>query len=155
MASVVSRIVEVCVFRFTGANVEYLMLKRAKDDLLYPGIWQWVTGTIQEGERSLDAALREFREETALLAERYWIVPHVTTFYEAVHDAVHLSPLIAIQVEHGVDPVLSSEHEAFAWVPFSEAKRRLVWPGQRAGLELVNNFIVTGEEGANLLENTP
>ncbi|RPH37243.1 NUDIX domain-containing protein [bacterium] len=143
MASVVSRIVEVCIFRFAGNSVEYLLLKRGKEDLLYPGIWQWVTGTILEGERSLDAALREFHEETGLAANRLWIVPHVTMFYESVHDSVHLSPLFAVQVEHGADPVLSPEHQEFRWVPYAEARRRLVWPGQREGLDMVHAFIVT------------
>ena len=152
MASVVSRIVEVCIFRFAGNGVEYLLLKRAKNDSLYPGIWQWVTGSIQEGEKALDAALRESREETGLTANRFWIVPHVTMFYEPVHDRIHCSPLLALQVEDGVDPVLSHEHEEFLWVPYAEARRRLVWPGQREGLDMVNDFIVTGEEGANLLE---
>jgi dATP pyrophosphohydrolase len=152
MASVQSRIVEVCVFRFTGDSVEYLLLKRASQDHLYPGIWQWVTGKTLEGERSVDAALRELREETGLSPERFWIVPHVALFYESVHDQVHLSPLFAVQVEHGVDPVLSQEHESFRWHGYAEARRLLIWPGQREGLDLVQRFIVTGEEGAGLLE---
>lgn len=152
MASVVSRIVELCIFRFTGNGVEYLMLKRAEQDVLYPGIWQWVTGTVLEGERSLNTALREFREETSLPALRLWIVPHVTMFYDSAHDCVHCSPLFAIQVESGMDPVLSSEHQKFRWVSYAEARRLLVWPGQREGLDMVDRFIITGEEGAGLLE---
>lgn len=152
MASVVSRIVEVCVFRFSGNHAEYLLLKRAEQDSLYPGIWQWVTGTVLEGENSLHAALREFREETGMHGLRFWIVPHVTMFYDPVHDRVHCSPLFALQVENGVDPVLSPEHREFLWVPFAEARQRLVWPGQKVGLDMVDRFILPGEEGANLLE---
>jgi hypothetical protein len=73
-------------------------------------------------------------------------------FYESVHDRVHLSPLFAVQVENGVDPKLSPEHQEFCWLPYSDARRRLVWPGQREGLALVQGFIVTGEQGAGLLE---
>jgi dihydroneopterin triphosphate diphosphatase len=152
MATVGSRIVEVCIFHFTGDFVEYLLLKRAARDPLYPGIWQWVTGALLEGESSLDAAVRELREETGLNAERLWIVPHVTMFYESAHDGLHLNPLFAVQVENGVDPVLSREHEGFQWLPFDEARRRLVWPGQREGLDVVQRFIITGEEGAGLVE---
>ncbi len=152
MASVDSRIVEVCVFRFKGNGVEYLLLRRAEQDQLYPGIWQWVTGTILEGEKSLNAALRELREETKLSGQHLWIVPHVTMFYDSVQDSVHLSPLFAVQVENGVDPVLSPEHQEFRWAPYLEARRRLVWPGQREGLDMINSFIITGEEGAGLLD---
>ena len=152
MASVVSRIIEVCIFRFTGNAIEYLLLKRAANDALYPGIWQWVTGSVKEGESSLLAARRELKEETGFTGERVWIVPHVSTFYDPVHDRVHLSPLFAVQVETDIDPALSPEHDEFRWVSFEEARRRLVWPGQREGLGLVNSYILGGEEGAKLVE---
>ena len=152
MTTVVSRIVEVCVFRFTGNAIEYLLLKRAQEDPLYPGIWQWVTGAILEGEKALDAAFREFREETSMRGERAWIVPHVTSFYDASHDCVHCCPLIAVQVAPGTEPVLSKEHEDYRWASHAEARRWLVWPGQRQGLDMVQQVIAAGEEGAGLLE---
>jgi dihydroneopterin triphosphate diphosphatase len=152
MASVVSRIVEVCIFRFTGNAVEYLLLRRAKNDSLYPGIWQWVTGAVSEGENSLAAARRELREETGLTGVRLWVVPHISSFYDSLHDRVHLSPLFAVQVETDIDPVLSAEHDRLRWVSYEEARRGLVWPGQREGLDIVNNYILRGEEGANLVE---
>jgi dihydroneopterin triphosphate diphosphatase len=151
MADIVSKIVEVCVFRFKSNDAEYLLLKRAKDDLLYPGIWQWVTGSVADGEKARDAAFREFREETGFFPLHSWIVPHVSTFYEAVHDRVHLCPLFAIQVDDGREPLLSGEHEAYGWFSYDEARRRLVWPGQRQGLDLVERFVVGGEEGAELV----
>jgi dihydroneopterin triphosphate diphosphatase len=128
------------------------MLRRAENDSLYPGIWQWITGAIAEGEKSQDAALREFREETGLIGERLWSVPHLIMFYDPVHDSVHLNPLFAVQAENGKEPKLSHEHQEFGWMSYVEARRRLVWPGQREGLDMVNSFIVAGEEGAGLLE---
>ncbi len=56
MASVVSNMVEVCVFRIRGDRGEVLLLRRAKGEALYPGLWQLVTGGVLEGETSLHAA---------------------------------------------------------------------------------------------------
>ena len=58
MAIIVCRIVEVCVFRFVNDRPQFLMLKRSPGEQLYPNIWQFVTGSIVDGEKAYDAALR-------------------------------------------------------------------------------------------------
>ena len=63
MAEVTSRIIEVCPFRIKGDRGEYLLIRRAPDDPLYPGLWQFVSGRVEEGEKAHEAALRELREE--------------------------------------------------------------------------------------------
>lgn len=152
MAIIVCRIVEVCVFRFVKDRPEYLLLKRSHDENIYPDIWQLVSGSIEDGERASDAALRELREETALAPGRFWVVPHVNTFYDHSYDAVNLSPQFAVQIERNVEPRLSSEHCAYEWLSFERARPRLVWPGQRLGLEIVEKYILGGEQGGILTE---
>ncbi len=146
MPLVVSRLVELCVFRFTHDRPEYLLLKRSRADALYPGIWQFVTGTIKEGERALDAALREMHEETSLRPDKFWIVPYSSTFYDHADDVVNICPFFAAQVGSSEEPVLSKEHETFEWTPYKKARPLLVWPSQRSGLDIVDEFIVRGEQ---------
>jgi dATP pyrophosphohydrolase len=146
MPSIVSRIVEVYVFRFRDSRPEYLVLKRSSDDTLYPGIWQIVTGSIHDGESAVDAALRELAEETGILPKRFWTVPHANVFYDRSTDAMNLSPMFAAQAEPAEEPRLSSEHSTFSWLPSGEARRCLVWPGQRRGIEIVEQYIAGGEE---------
>lgn len=146
MAIIVCRIVEVCVFRFVKDRPWYLMLKRAPDERIYPGLWQFVSGSIVEGEKAFDAALRELKEETGLTPNRFWAVPHVSTFYDPAYDALNLSPLFAAQVGPRDEPRLSAEHSSYEWVSFEEAMRRLVWPGQRDGIAITEKFILGGEE---------
>lgn len=150
MASVISNIVEVCVFRFHDSHPEYLTLKRSMDDTLYPGIWQIVTGTIHDGEKAFDAALREVEEETGLKPVGFWVVPHSNVFYDRAADAMHVSPMFAVQVGPEAEPRLSSEHSASVWLTSTDAQRRLVWPGQRRGIETVEQIIASGEEGMRL-----
>jgi dATP pyrophosphohydrolase len=114
-------------------------------------MWQLVTGSMKEGERAADAALRESREETSLAPLRFWVVPFVNSFYVAVTDTVHLSPVFAIEAEADARVSLSPEHEEFRWCSLDEAKRMLVWPGQRTTVDLVHQYIIGGQEAARLL----
>lgn len=150
MAKVVSGLVEVCLFRFVGDRSEYLLLKRRAEDPLYPGIWQTITGSLTEGETAINGALRELREETGLRPARFWVVPHTSAFYDHRDDTMHVVPLFAAQVGPGEEVTLSEEHEAFGWFPFTEARRRVVWPGQKEGLGIVESYILGGEEAARL-----
>jgi len=151
---VVSNIVEVCVFRFASNAPEYLLLRRSRDQSVYPETWQYISGKIREGERASEAALREFSEESGLVAERLWVVPHCSTFYDVRRDEMNLCPMFAIQVPNQCDPVLSPEHSSFEWLPYETALERLVWPGQREGLLIVHEYLL-GEKPAARLARLP
>jgi len=142
--------VEVCVFRFVESRPEYLVLRRSPDEKVYPNLWQIVTGTIGEGERAIDAAFRECKEETSLAPHQFWVVPHVSTFYDYHTDTMVMAPQFAAQVELGDEPTLSPEHVTYRWLGYDEARRRLVWPGHRDCLDIVHTYLVGGGEAAKL-----
>ena len=145
MAQIVCKIIEVCVFKFENGRPWYLLLHRAKDEKLYPNLWQCVTGSIEGDEKAVEAAYRELMEETGMTPKAFWVVPFVNSFYDPEWDAVNLSPIFAAQVELGTNPVLSAEHFEFGWFSYEDALRKLVWPGQREGLRVVHDYIVRGE----------
>jgi len=149
MPLIACRIIEVCVFRFVHDHPEYLLLQRSADEPIHPSLWQFISGSINDGEKATDAALREMSEETALTPHLFWVVPHVNTFYDHAYDAVNLSPFFAAQVHVGDEPTLSAEHQRYEWLRYPEARRRLVWPGQRQGLEIVKDYIIGGEAAAD------
>jgi dATP pyrophosphohydrolase len=138
--------VEISVFRFRDVAAEYLLLKRSPDEPLYPNLWQLVSGTMRDGERAVDAALRELKEETGYSAERFWVIPFVGSFYDPQQDVVNLCPMFAAQVNVDTLPVLSPEHVRYEWITYENAIRRLVWPGQRQGLETVHRYLLSGEQ---------
>jgi dATP pyrophosphohydrolase len=152
---IVSRIVEVVVFRFGAAGPEFLLLQRAADEPVYPGVWQVVTGTVHDGESALDAARRELGEETRLGPERFWVVPHVSTFYEPRADELHQCPFFAAQVPPRAEPVLSAEHQEYRWLALPEALRLLLWPSQREGLRIAEQYVIRGEAAAAWLSVPP
>jgi len=154
MPAIVCRIIEVCVFKREEGTPKYLLLKRSNDDRIYPGIWQMVTGTVKQGEAAVRAAVRELAEESGLRPERLWVAPHVSAFYVAADDTLQMSPLFAVEVTSS-DPVrLSTEHQAFGWYPYEEARKMLVWPGQRRGLEIVQQYLLGEEKAAELTQLT-
>lgn len=150
MATVACKIVEVCIFKFQDDRPMYLMLHRSKDERIYPDIWQFVSGSIEKGEKAVDAARRELAEETSLRPKAFWVVPYVNAFFDPAYDAVNLSPLFAAQTEEGDEPRLSQEHDRYCWVEYEEAHRTLVWPGQRAGLRIVHDYLLQGERAERL-----
>ena len=155
MPRIVSRIVEVVVFRFSRTGPEFLMLRRAADEPLYPGIWQVVTGTVRDGETALAAARRELQEETQLEPRGFWVVPYVSTFYEPQADELHQCPFFAAQVGPGDEPVLSGEHQDYRWLPLADATSLLLWPSQREGLRVTEQLVIRGEMAATWLRVPP
>ncbi|MBM2844898.1 MAG: dATP pyrophosphohydrolase [Bacteroidetes bacterium] len=139
------RIVEVCVFRFVQDHPQYLLLKRSNNEEIYPGLWQFISGSIHDKEKATEAALREMYEETGLTPRQFWVVPHVNTYYDHAYDAVNLSPFFAAQVMPDDEPALSKEHQHYEWLRYHDARRKLVWPGQRQGLDIVKDSIIGGE----------
>jgi dATP pyrophosphohydrolase len=147
-------LVEVYPFRFHDDRLEYLLLRRSPMDTLYPGIWQIVTGSMEEGETPAQAAVREFREETGLIPSRIWVLPQVSSFYDVRRAGVESVPLFCCQVEDGQVPLLSDEHAAWQWLSAAEAKPLLAWPSQRSGVDLLEWMFGRGEEAETLLDLT-
>ncbi len=141
--------VEVCVFSLTADRPSYLLMRRSESEQLYPGLWQYITGSIEPGETAVEAALREMREETGFEPRRFWIVPFVNSLYDRAKDIVEMLPVFCAQVDAGLVPKLSSEHSVCDWLPYPEAHRRLIWPGQREGLTIVHEYIVGGQKAAD------
>ena len=152
MSRVVSRTIEVCVFKRSPEGPLYLLLKRSDDETLYPGMWQLITGSMHDAEPATTAALREFAEETGLTPAQAWVLPFVNTFFVPSTDTVHASPCFAVEVGEDATPKLSHEHQLFEWCILEEACNRLVWPGQKEEIRIVNDYIVGGREASRLLK---
>ena len=134
MIPVRCRQVEVYLFRRRARRTELLLLRRSADRTL-AGVWQPVTGGIEKREPAWRAAAREVLEETGLTPVRWWALEHLTVYYEPARDAVHAVPLFAAEVPW-TDPVhLSHEHDRYAFVPLTQAAKRVLWHTQRRALE--------------------
>ena len=134
-----SQLIEAHIFRQVNANLEFLLLKRSENDI-YPGLWQMVTGSVEQGENAYHAALREINEETGFKPHRFWIVPNVNSFYSHQDDSIYLIPVFAALVQDGGEVTISGEHSEYKWVTKDEAVKLLAWPGQRRSVETISEY---------------
>ncbi len=136
-------LVECLVFRAGDAGrVEHLLIRRA-DDRIFPGIWQPVTGGVDQDERVPLAALREVEEETGLGArdvEAFYDLDQVGSFFDEDRDQIVNSVMFAVRVRAEAIPKVSGEHVDLRWCERVEAERLSVWPAYRHAYELVERI---------------
>ena len=102
----------VVVWRRRDGELEWLVLHRSHQGPAYEGDWAWgpPAGARLPGEPIEECARRELREEAGLELD---IVP--TTCGRAEW------PLFAAEAPPDAEVVLSSEHDAFRWLPIEQA----------------------------------
>jgi 8-oxo-dGTP pyrophosphatase MutT (NUDIX family) len=140
-------LIDLYVLRGARGSLECLLLRRAPDRSR-AGAWEVVHGHVEEGERPADAALRELREETDLIAGRLYNLSRVELFYQHRSDEVALVPAFAAFVPPEQPVQLSDEHDAFEWVTMDQARARLAWPRERRALEDIAILLGEGHAGA-------
>ncbi len=135
---VTSGLIEAHVFRKHNNEIEFLLLKRSESEN-YGGIWQMITGSIDENEKAFDTAIREIKEETGLTPQKLWVVPNVNSFYSPDKDQLIMIPVFAALVNND-SVVISSEHSEFQWVDKEKAKSLLAWNGQRKSVDTIYQY---------------
>lgn len=128
--------IEAHIIREYQGEIEFLLLKRASYQW-FPNLWQMVSGKIKEGEKAYESALREIKEETGLIPEKFWVVPNISTFYLIEDESINLVPVFVARVNFDSEIKISSEHSEFKWVKGKDAKELLAWPGQRRSVEII------------------
>ena len=138
------RVIDAYVYKKTMEGIEFLILKRAKTKI-YEHLWQGVAGKIEEGEKAWEAAIRELREETGLAPLKVFIADHVSSFYEEYSDRLNFVPVFGIEVDLQ-EVILSKEHCDFKWVKLDFALSHLVWNGQKRGIQVVNDMVISNDD---------
>ncbi len=144
MTQTTIRVIDAYVFRQTEAGIRFLLLKRNVNKI-YEHLWQGVAGKIEAGEKAWQTAVRELKEETGLIPKHIFVADHVSHFYEVHGERVNLVPVFGIEVDS--DKVqLSVEHSDYRWVDLEGALELLIWRGQRTGIKVVHDMIVSGDD---------
>jgi dATP pyrophosphohydrolase len=143
-------VVDVYILRPQGAGIEVLCLRRASGRRS-AGTWETVHGHVNDGERPVDAALRELREETGLAPDRLYNLSRVESLYLHRSDVLALIPVFCAWVPAGSRAVLSPEHDLAEWLPPQQAAGRFAWP--REGRALADAVALLGGGDAGGLED--
>ena len=139
MTDILVRVIDAYVFYRREESIRYLLLKRAKTKI-YEHLWQGVAGKIKKKEKAWEAAVRELKEETGLEPLSMFVADHVSQFYEVYKNRVNIVPVFGIEVGQE-EVILSEEHCEFRWVDLQTARRKLVWKGQKEGVESVADML--------------
>jgi len=134
-------------------QLRILLLHRAPGRI-FEGIWQPVTGGLEQGERILQGALRELVEETGIgpegIATLYGI-DQVNLFHAEHVDAIQAEAVFAAELKPGIDAVLSEEHDDQRWVSPGEGSEMVLWPAYREAIRQIE-WIATHREMATLMQ---
>lgn len=158
MTKVAALFVEICVFKYIEGIPKYLILKRSRNEKIYPGIYQFITGTIeikqvgddQVSETAVEAALREVEEEIHVRPEKLWAIPMVNQFYVSTQDVVNLSPMFLAEIRNDAEIVLSMEHDSYNWCEFDEGEKLLTWGSHKRALCIVHNLLKDSDDWGQL-----
>lgn len=104
---------------------EVLLIRRGKPP--YAGHWSIPGGSVEPGERLLDAAARELREETGVRAE---ICGLIDVFESITPDGHYIMIDYAARWISG-EPRAGDDAVDAAFVPRAEAERRVGWDETR------------------------
>lgn len=135
--------VSVLALRGAGAATQMLVARRAGAYL--DGVWSYLAGHVEAGETGWQAALRELREETALVPESFWATSFCEQVYFAATDTIEIVPAFVARVAEGEPVRLNGEHSAFRWVSLEEAAALLPFGSQRELLAHVRREFVERE----------
>ena len=132
------------MYRHTNDGIRFLLMKRNLNKM-YEHLWQGVAGKIESGETASETAIRELKEETGLNPINMFVADHVSRFYETHGDRINLVPVFGIEVDS--DEVnLSEEHIDCKWVSIDEALDRLIWNGQKKGIQTVYDMVTSNDD---------
>jgi dATP pyrophosphohydrolase len=140
------------LFRSDPDGLKLLLLKRAPGRL-FPGLWQPVTGGLEDGETIVDGALRELVEETGIDPtgiEALYGLDQVNLFHADHLDALQAEAVFAAQLRAGVEAVLSHEHDDQRWVSPADAASMVLWPAYREAIRQIE-WVATHPEMTGLM----
>jgi dATP pyrophosphohydrolase len=138
------RSAQVVIFAETECGREFLLLKRVAS---HGGFWQSVTGSLEDEETHVEAAVREVGEETGIIARAEDLIDLmlVNTFEIAPQWQGKYAPGVthneevcfALKVDKCEVVIDSVEHDAWAWVDYDTAIRMLHWESNKRALACV------------------
>lgn len=139
------------LFRVDGARGVQILLIRRAPDRMYPGLWQCVTGRLEDGETIVAGALREVREETGFgpaEIEALFETDIVNWFHEHTIDGLWSEAVFAARVRADAQVALSEEHDDQRWLSAAEAHELVVWPAYHRAIEQVEWLVANPEKAA-------
>ena len=150
MPDIVSNLIDLFVYKRVLEEPLYLLLKRS-DAVVFPKMWQMISGTIEKEEKATETALRELHDETGLKPGRIFVIPKLTEFFFPEQDTINLVPIFLVECKTDTI-VLSEEHAEYGWFDFPEALEKLHWNTWKENITFINDILKDEKRFNNLEE---
>jgi 8-oxo-dGTP diphosphatase len=107
---------------FSPGTRRYLLLRRSQQKDYAPGIWECVTGRVDQGEGFGDALHREVREELGVDVQAEYILG-TTHFYRgaAAPENELVGVIYLCSLDETASIQISKEHTEYRWLSANEA----------------------------------
>ena len=107
---------------FSPGTRRYLLLRRSQQKDYAPGIWECVTGRVDQGEGFGDALHREVREELGVDVQAEYILG-TTHFYRgaATPENELVGVIYLCSLDEAASIQVSKEHTEYRWLTANEA----------------------------------
>lgn len=113
----------VIVYRKTDEGIKFLILYHGHN------YWNFPKGKIESEEKSMEAALRETKEETGIGAKDLMIAENFKTherfYFRRAGQSIYKIVIFYLGEATAPHVTLSDEHNGYAWYSFEEARRIL------------------------------
>jgi 8-oxo-dGTP pyrophosphatase MutT (NUDIX family) len=115
---------------WSPAREKYLLLKRSREKDFAGGVWECVTGRVDQGEGFEDALHREVREELGVAVRIEFLIGTTHFFRGEVHPENELIGVVyGCSLADESQPLrVSAEHSEHRWVTADEALALLATP---------------------------
>ena len=109
------------------------------------GYWDLPKGKLEQGETNLQAAIRELKEETGLVAEIHEGFEQSLSymFKDPDGDLVQKTVVFFVGKVETKEVILSHEHLSYKWLPYKETVQQLTYANAQQTLTMADHFVTT------------
>ena len=125
-------------YRFIKGELCFFVFHRADFD-----VWQFIAGGGEDNKKTIQAALREIKEETGVTAEKLtelksvaFVPAEIVTETMRAHwdKNIFVIPEYSFAFECNADPTISHEHSEYKWLPYDTARKLLKWDSNKVAM---------------------
>lgn len=138
--------VNVFPFVVKDGEPQFLLLKRS-DDVVMNGVWQPVSGKMQEGESIKKAFFQQVLKKTKCDSIKVFRSDKVNTYYDDYYDCVMSVPFAACMMSDNNIKIDENLHVEYKWVSLDEFSRLNPFAAHREFAKQIYEYF---SGGANL-----
>jgi len=126
-----------------------LLLRRAKGNPSYQGLFELPGGKVDIGEDPQDTLKREIAEETGQMIETVQLFDMRSEVEQSDHGNQYIILIFLVTLEPSTTFELSDEHDKYLWKPTSELQLSELTPITRIALQIEDNRTLTETNNVN------